>query len=150
MTDPLSGTGSAIGVISLGLSVCQGIISYCGSWKDHDYEIRSLSNKACGLKDTLGLLQKLVRHDGPVDAENNGSVYADVEDKVLACTAEIDKLNETLQQCRGRDQQPSSSLRGKLRAQGKRAVYPFQRASLLSPKDTLESLQMNLDTALQV
>ena len=44
MGDPFSVAGSAVGVISLGLAICQSLISYYGSWKAYDDEIKSLNS----------------------------------------------------------------------------------------------------------
>jgi hypothetical protein len=44
MGDPFSVAGSAVGVISLGLTVCQGLLTYYGQFKAYDEEIRDVSN----------------------------------------------------------------------------------------------------------
>lgn len=97
MTDPLSVTSGAVGIVSFGPSVCQGIISYCGSWKDRDQEISSILNKAGGLRQTLQVLENFLQGDGSIDA-GDGAIYADVRDKVKACNGEIEKTRQNAQE----------------------------------------------------
>ncbi|KAL2222433.1 hypothetical protein M432DRAFT_586457 [Thermoascus aurantiacus ATCC 26904] len=87
MTDPLSVTSGAVGIVSFGLSVCQGIISYCGSWKDRDQEISSILNKAGGLRQTLQVLENFLQGDGSIDA-GDGAIYADEEGPISLSTGE--------------------------------------------------------------
>src|SRR3954468_19610737 len=35
--------GTIIGALSLGITLCDGIVTYCHAWKDQDNEIRSLT-----------------------------------------------------------------------------------------------------------
>lgn len=41
MGDPLSTVASAVGIVSLGLQVCQGIVQYYSHWKDYTVDIAS-------------------------------------------------------------------------------------------------------------
>lgn len=79
--------------------------------------------------------------------------------KILACEGRIRELKEKLEACTGVSHSGSSggssgsrrnNFHEALRAQGKKALYPFRRDSLRSLKDDLDSLQANLNTALHV
>lgn len=78
----------------------------------------------------------------------DAAIYSEVRDKILACTEGMQKLDNMLGKCTENTQ--SSTLRARMREQANRALYPFKRESLLNIKDTLEGLQANLGTALQV
>lgn len=43
MSDPLSVTGSAVGVISLGLVVCGEIVAYGRDYRDYGEDIRNMT-----------------------------------------------------------------------------------------------------------
>ncbi|KAF5252645.1 hypothetical protein FANTH_2540 [Fusarium anthophilum] len=65
MSDPLSVAGSAVGIISLGIQVCQGLISYLQSFKGQDQEIQDSLNDVqtvtsilCALKGILPKVDK--------------------------------------------------------------------------------------------
>jgi len=56
MSDPFSVASSAVGIISLGLQVTQGVVTYYSQFKAFDGDIAEISCKADGLH---GILQAL-------------------------------------------------------------------------------------------
>ena len=56
MSDPFSVAGSAVGVISLGISVCQGLVTYCSQYKSFNDGISNMIRKVQGLNDILAAL----------------------------------------------------------------------------------------------
>lgn len=60
MSDPVSVAGSAVGVISLGIQVCQQIVSYCQSWRGYDQDIQKVASKADGLRTPLKKLREMI------------------------------------------------------------------------------------------
>lgn len=149
MTDPLSLSGTAVGIISFGLTVCQHLVEYCSSVKGCDKEASSIANKANGLQSTINVVRELAAKG---DLENN-PVFADVLNKVITCEG-IRELEAQLKICMG-GLQPISysktdSLQEKIRTHGRKALYPFRRGGLLCLRDTLDGIQANLDTSVQV
>ncbi|KAL3469151.1 hypothetical protein BJX99DRAFT_265470 [Aspergillus californicus] len=57
MADPFSIAGSTVGVVSLGLQVCNTLVTYCRSVKDADQDIQTIANKAAGLRVPLKTLR---------------------------------------------------------------------------------------------
>jgi hypothetical protein len=49
--------GTAVGIASLGIQVCQGLLSYYDSWKSYDSDISSTYNTISDLSKTLILLK---------------------------------------------------------------------------------------------
>jgi hypothetical protein len=45
MADPFSGAGGAVGVVSLGLTVCQGLLAYYGPFKHFILEVLPASRR---------------------------------------------------------------------------------------------------------
>ncbi|KAL3441838.1 hypothetical protein BJX65DRAFT_313472 [Aspergillus insuetus] len=59
MTDPFSVSAGAVGVVSLGLTVSQGFMSFYGPWKSYDEEIQDFTGKLDGLQNILKILERL-------------------------------------------------------------------------------------------
>jgi hypothetical protein len=144
MADPFSIIGSAVGVVSLGLTVCQGLISYYGPWTAYDKEISCLAQKAEGLKTTLTILQEPVQN-----FESSGSSVAiEVQRRIISCGELLESLQSVVENCKKTS--PSSDLKHRAQALKKRIMYPFRRDTVLWLVNTVEGLQANLNTALQV
>ncbi|KAL4910540.1 hypothetical protein BDW74DRAFT_172011 [Aspergillus multicolor] len=68
MADPFSLLSGAAGVVSLGLTVCQGLVAYYGSFTAFSSETESFLTRVKGLSATLELLQsRLNRLQGPLN-----------------------------------------------------------------------------------
>lgn len=61
MADPFSVAASAISVASLGIQVCQGLLSYCVDYKSYDDTVGSLCRKIEGLQSTSKSVKKRYR-----------------------------------------------------------------------------------------
>ncbi|KNG90108.1 hypothetical protein ANOM_002095, partial [Aspergillus nomiae NRRL 13137] len=146
MADPLSVTASVAGIVSLGLTVCQGLLSYYGPYKTcyedvkHTVEIvETLNGTLQGLN---GLLAKASVFQHPSVAQQ-ATCAADL---IKRCQEHIHKLTAMLAKFR------KTSSNGKLtgfRSQVNRMLYPFQKETVVSVKESLTSLQRNLGSALQ-
>ena len=51
---------SAVGIVSLGVQVCQGLLSYYDGWKSFSSDISSTYNSIDDLSRTLALLKALL------------------------------------------------------------------------------------------
>ncbi|KKA18219.1 hypothetical protein T310_7829 [Rasamsonia emersonii CBS 393.64] len=111
MTDPFSLASGAVGIISFGLTVCQGIVTYCSSWKDRDKETSNVAKKAEGLRDTLEALRDLIEGG----ALQNDPVLSDVKDKILACEGGMHELKKKLETCTGSPEKPQYCIAGEIR-----------------------------------
>jgi hypothetical protein len=144
MADPLSITSSAAGVVSLGLTVCQGLISYYGPWSAYNMEISCVAQKAEGLGTTLTMLQKSVQHFG----SSAGEVPIEVQRRLLACVELLESLESAIERCKKTS--PPSDFQDKAQALRRRMMYPFRRDTLQWLVNSVEGLQSNLNTAIQV
>lgn len=93
MADPLSTAGTAVGIVSRGLQVSQGLITYYTHFKAHDVEIGYLVRKSQSLQ---GLLQAL---EGPLrKAEiEHGDVSLQVRNAITSCGAGLRRLLAAVQ-----------------------------------------------------
>lgn len=80
MADLASLAGTAVGVISLGIQVCQGLVSYYKNWKSFDDDIAHLYAKIDGLRITLENLE----HTLPKLRHLNANIMIDVEEKIVS------------------------------------------------------------------
>lgn len=147
MTDPLSVPGAAVGVISLGLAACQGLLAYYAPYKAFHEEIDSTLCRAKYLTKTLSVLKNIL------DDAENWDVTDGVESAQIAiemirnCEHRLRSLEKMLQKCRSVS--PAQSIvKSKLCID--RILYPFRRDTLVALVEMLNGLQMNLNTSLQV
>ncbi|KAI9703670.1 MAG: hypothetical protein M1836_007440 [Candelina mexicana] len=97
MVDPFSVAGSAAGIISLGLQVCGGLITYCRAWRSHHKDIEGTVEKLTELQFTLKHVADIlsVVEDVNDNAPNNLRI---AQNKIRSCTKSLNKLHSILMQ----------------------------------------------------
>jgi hypothetical protein len=134
--------GSAVGIASLGIQVCQGLLSYYDAWKSYDSDISGTYDAVTDLSKTLTILKTTLREE--VDRERVGRVDTCVkgcEDALL----KLDEKRRSLQEY----SQPEG-LRQKMRSGLQRSWYPFRKETLAALKGSVTDVQERLKLALQV
>ncbi|KAM0707280.1 hypothetical protein Q7P35_005518 [Cladosporium inversicolor] len=134
--------GSAVGIASLGIEVCRGLLSYYDAWKGRDSDISSTYDMITDLGKTLTILKTALREE--VDRERVGRVDTCVE----GCEDALLKLDEKWRSLRNYGQ--PSGLRQKMRAGLQRTWYPFRKETLEALKASVTDVQGRLKLALQV
>ncbi len=147
MSDPLSAPGAAVGVISLGLTVCQGLLSYYGPYKAFHEEIDNTLCRANGLIKTLRLLKKILDHVENWDKTDKAESAQIAIEMIKYCEHRLKSLEQMLQKCR-KVTPKENVVKSKLCID--RILYPFRRDTLVALVEMLNGLQMNLNTSLQV
>lgn len=138
----MDAAGTAVGVASLGIQVCQGLLSYYDDWKTYDADISSTYSAINDLSKTLTLLKSTLQQE--VDEKKAGRVRTCVkscEDALL----ELEKKRCSLQKF----SQPEG-LCHKMRAGLQRSWYPFRKETLEALKASVTEIQERLKLALQV
>ena len=143
MGDPFSVAGSAVGVISLAITTCQGVISYYNSWDTQDQSISDAKGKTERLHNSLSALEEILPK-----ISSSSAIAAEVEQCVLSCREGTARLQKFLGKCR--ENAAPLNFRDRLRDCRQRAIYPFRQSSLDSLKEIVRDLENNLGTALQV
>lgn len=139
MADAVS---TAVGVISLGIQVCQGLTSYYQSFKGQDRKIADILQHIDTLCNILEVIQTCL-------SNLNGSqlnAVPQVENSVTHCAAAITKLNDLLVKCRHTTIPTNSKER--MQILGRKLVFPFQQSTLDDLIDTVKGMQGNTDLAL--
>lgn len=130
------------GIASLSIEACKALISYCDGWRAFDTEIESVKLKAEGLLSTLQILDKLLAGTSAV----NPDIAADITLKVSQTETWLIKVNNQVAKCSVIPKR--SGVDQKLRETAKKAKYPFRRDTLKGTANILQTLQINLNTAL--
>lgn len=143
MADPFSIAGSSVGIVSLGLTVCQGLVKYWSQWKSRESDVDAAIDQVQKLERTLELLQTRLSHL-PSSCQN---IVTGVENNIASCGEGIRKLFEYLSKCDHVKTQVN--WKDKMRAQKQKALYPFRREDLQDLKQTLRDVQQNLAMALE-
>lgn len=144
MADPLSVVGSAVGIVSLGLTLCSGLVEYYSAFKHQNAEVDSLLEKLSLLAQTLQAAQPCLQ--GLRSAHPNTT--AQVTLCMDQCSRSISKLQHILQECRSAGS--SSNVTEKIRTVFQRARYPFLKETLRSINQETAETQYQLNTALHV
>lgn len=74
MADPFSVAASAISVASLGIQVCQSLLSYCVDYKSYDDTVGSLCRKIEGLRSTLEICEEALQKPGLTTSRASANV----------------------------------------------------------------------------
>jgi uncharacterized small protein (DUF1192 family) len=132
--DPVSALGVAsgvVGIISLGISVCDGLLGYYGSCKnaraDSARLYKSMERLVTTFRDLERTIQKpIFKHTG----------FADVANHITALQSELERISAT-----SKDQHKFWT---KARA---RALYPFKEKTILNLAGIVDKLVMYLGLA---
>ena len=87
--------GSAVGIASLGIQVCQGLLSYYDARKDYKSDVRSTYDSIADLSKTLTLLTASL-YNGQLDEERTARVKSSLQ----SCEESLIKLSKKLQKLR--------------------------------------------------
>lgn len=139
----LAAAGSAVGIISLAITTCQGVLSYYNSWDTQDQNISDAKGRIETLRSSLSALEEILPK-----ISSSPAIAGHVERCVLSCQEGTARLEQFLGKCR-KNPAPTS-LTDKLRDCRQKAIFPFRQSSLDSLKEILRDLEDNLGTALRV
>lgn len=134
--------GTAVGIVSLGIQVCQGLLSYYDSWKSYDSDISSTYNAITDLSKTLTLLKTTLQRE--TDKERVRRVRVCMKD----CEDALLKLEE--KRCSLQKYGQPEGLRQKMRSGLQRSWYPFRKETLGALKASVTDVQERLKLTLQV
>ncbi|KAL4781649.1 hypothetical protein BJX76DRAFT_359684 [Aspergillus varians] len=147
MADPFSVITGGAGLVSLGLTLCQGLIAYYGPFTACNSETEAFVTRVKGLSATLELLQSRLNS---LQNPPNPHIIRELElvaDRIDDCDAALKNLSQALDKCRGYDATGTVTKRGKALA---KPLYPFRRDTVLALTNMVQGLQSNLEVAVQV
>lgn len=130
---------SAVGIVSLGLTVCSGLIKYCRGFKDFDDHARTAVSGIERLSSLLEVLSNVLSLSGLESRPSHRTATTCIND----CAESITALEAVWKRCL---QKPGSTG---LPRQFHRVVYPFRKPEITALQTTLGQLQADLMIALQ-
>ncbi|THY22242.1 hypothetical protein D6D02_00931 [Aureobasidium pullulans] len=141
--------GTAVGVISLGIQVLEGIVDYYGAYKDYGDDIASLCTSSVALLQTLQYLQ--------VQLDRKGSTPDDFRAHILAsvyqCNDGLQRLRKKLNKIKAEPMPADGNLLRNIQRQAtnqlRKATYPFKCSTLAKLREAVQDLRDNLSLALQ-
>ncbi|EON66425.1 hypothetical protein W97_05522 [Coniosporium apollinis CBS 100218] len=143
MTDPFSIAGSAVGVTSLGLTVCQGLIRYYTAYSAYDDDIAETVGLIRRLEGLFVLLRDVLQG---LPAEQ-ALLVTQVQSCMQSSEGRIKALDTHLDKCRAT---PSPGGSVKLQQSWRRGLFPFRKPVLNALRDNVESLRSNLVLAVEI
>nr|POF14311.1 hypothetical protein CFP56_03335 [Quercus suber] len=135
--------GSAVGIASLGIQVCQGLLSYYNEWKDYKADIRSVYDAITDLSRTLTLL-KTSLDDDLLDEERTERVKS----CLTSCEDALVELSKRRQELQKYAQ--AEGLRQRTWSEVQKLGYPFKKDTLGKLQETVMQIQERLKLALQI
>ena len=136
-------TGSAVGIVSLGIQVCQGLLNYYDSWKSYRTDISTAYDGIACLYKTFTLLQDTLSSSGldPARVEQAHKCLDSCDDALHKVKKKLGKLQTHPLPC---------GFRQKTSATVQRSLYPFKESTLAKLRELVSDLYEQLSLALQV
>ena len=140
MSDPISISGTAVGALSLTISVCQGLISYLDDWRSYKHEVAGTLLQLDNIVQTLKFLEEFT--SAPQSSHRTSGI---VERHIANCASSIEELHRFWEKhCYVDPKAPFTNLRDK----SKRLTFPFHKSTWEDLKSTVNTMQMSLGIAL--
>ena len=128
MVEALGVAASAAGLISLGITLCQGILNYYGSWKDAESDVQRMYTSTESLTKTFILLKLSIDNK-----KFNRDIVTRVNECIDDCEDGINDLKKKLKKVEAVSLDDGWS--GKAKAQFRRTLYPFKESTLVKLKE---------------
>lgn len=136
--------GLAVGVVSLGIQITNGITKYVDALNCRDKDIASVRRQNDAFQALLNNIEaSLSRFQISPEVATDA-----VRECLESCKKELGDLESTVADLNACDQ-PEASRRGKLKSQGKKLLYPFSRPKVEQLEARLGNANATLQLALQ-
>ncbi|TEA12171.1 hypothetical protein C8034_v006580 [Colletotrichum sidae] len=143
MAEPVGVTGTAAGLVSLGLQLYGEISKYIDAVKGRKRDLANASRHAETLRMCLTAI------DDVVSSNNNSKAAEDAVDScMLSCKDEVKELEALITRLRGPIPTTPDTFSAKIKEKGRQLSYPFHRESVLMLERRLDSTNGVLRTAL--
>lgn len=139
----MEATGTVVGVLSLGIALCDGIIQYCRAWKHQDDDVRALRELATGLRNVLQDFERWLQRQPNLDP----TLVSGVRNSLQACNNQISNaLGVSDKYATGQ----TTRKRGKVKDMIQRLKFPLERNVLGELRDIMVAFRGNVDIALNL
>jgi hypothetical protein len=129
----MDGAGSAVGIASLAIQACQGLVSYYDGWKGYEGDIANARTSITDLRATFALLEVSLRGSG-LDTDRSTRVG----ECLRSCEGSLKKLEEKLRKLQGF--YVPTGFRRKAYAELQRVWYPLYPKTLAKLQSIVKEL----------
>lgn len=135
--------GSVVGVVSLGIVLCDGILQFCQGWKHQDDDVRTLKGLADGLKSVLQGAEIWFQQQSELDP----TILSSINNSLQACNEQISRaVSISDKYTRGNP----STKKGKMKELLMRLKFPFERKVVGELTDLVVAFRGNVDLAVSL
>lgn len=138
----MEAAGTAVGIASLGIQICQGLISYYNDWRSYHDDISAACDKVSSLERTFSLLKETLGQ-----ASLNAGQTAQVRDSLLSCKDSIRGLEKRCAKLQASSQ--PTTFRERAATVTKRTLYPFKASTLAKVSEAVNDVLDQLALAVQ-
>ena len=118
--------GTAVGVVSLGIQVCKGLVDYYQSWKNCSKDIARMVHSAERLLVDLSNIEDAIKAE--TDRSGPGPMTDAVTANVESCKEAIDALKAELDKFK--QFKPPKDLKTKIKSKARAFFYPFREGTM--------------------
>ena len=147
MGDPFSFAVGTTGIVTLGLQICGGLITYCRAWRSHDRNIEEALERLTGLERTLRALSGILSAVEALDDNARDEVQV-ARDHIYACKGDLRKLNACLIELESISQ-PTGVL-DKVHNVRLRSVSFFNKDKFKTLRNSVMGVQQQMANAMQI
>ncbi|KAK4220694.1 hypothetical protein QBC38DRAFT_169285 [Podospora fimiseda] len=134
-------TGTVLAIVSLGLTVCDGVIKYSSALKDRTGEVTSLVQTSSGLHRIFHSIASWLHSQTNLSPGMVSRVGASVETCLL-------HLDEILDLCTKYSRPSSKDIKFRLLHAKRGLTFPFKTDTIRKLRSRLEALKTNINLAL--
>lgn len=132
--------GTAVGIVSVSIQLCQGIVWYADGFGNAEDRARQVIAEMNRLVDLLELLQSVITK------LDTGSTMLATQSGIVACSTAIDQIRSKVGDV---SLVGGLGLRAGMKKLVKRVTFPFRESEVRYWKTVINDIQQSLQTALQ-
>ena len=140
----MDAAGTIVGAISLGITLCDGIVTYCHAWKHQDDEVRTLKELCVSLKALLQPIEDGIKRSQSIDPNIVGKLQVTLDQ----CTKHAEAVISFTKPYLPAAADPTWKMKAKDLAQ--RLKFPFEKKTLEELKDIMIAYRGNVEIALSL
>lgn len=137
--------GTALGVVSLGLEVCKGLLAYYDAWEGYRDTVQETYRNIANLNKTLALLDDKLKAIQTASPTSQLPVRA--AECLTSCKDGVQRLDKKLKKI---SQENPKTFKEKAKAGGLRLLYPFRASTLEKLQEIVGELMQDLSFAIQI
>ena len=139
----MEAAGTVVGIVSLGIILCDGIIQCCRAWKHQDDDVRALRELTDGLRNILQDVERWLQRKPNLDP----AIVPSVRNSLQACNDQIAKaMGISDKYAIGQ----TMAKKGKVKDMIQRLKFPLERNVLRELRDIMMAFRDNVDIALSL